>query len=74
LEPGGTDKEGYKVEAKHAILRNVPRKAVTFYHKKYRSEMFVEGTFRHEMMIDDIMFPDAWRNLDSVEYDVNFPI
>jgi hypothetical protein len=74
LEPGGTAKEGYKVEAKHAILRNVPRKAVTFYHKKYRSEMFVEGTFRHEMMIDDIMFPDAWRNLDSVEYDVNFPI
>jgi len=45
------------------IVKNVPRKALSFYQKNYRSDMFIKGVFRHEMMIPDAMFPDAWKNI-----------
>lgn len=45
-------------------VNNVERKAISFYFKSYHSDMFVQGAFRHEMMIPDDMFPRAWRNID----------
>jgi hypothetical protein len=45
-------------------VKNVPREAISFYYKRYHSDMFVKGVFRHEMMIPDDMFPEAWRNID----------
>ncbi len=44
------------------VVKDVPRHAISFYYKNYRSEMFVENAFRHDIMIDDSMFPAAWRN------------
>ena len=45
-------------------VNNAERKAISFYYKSYHSDMFVQGAFRHEMMIPDDMFPRAWRNID----------
>ena len=46
-------------------VENVPREAISFYYKRYHSDMFVKGAFRHEMMIPDDMLPEAWRNVHS---------
>eukprot|EP00804_Cyclotella_cryptica_P026565 CCRYP_020446-RA/>CCRYP_020446-RA protein AED:0.34 eAED:0.34 QI:116/1/1/1/1/1/3/218/607 len=45
-------------------VTNVPREAISFYYKRYHSDMFVRGAFRHEMMIPDDIFPSAWKNID----------
>jgi len=45
-------------------VENVPRKALSFYHvQPYQSDMFIPGAFRHEIMIPDRLFPEAWKNL-----------
>ncbi len=44
-------------------LKDVPRSQIHFFHKPYKSDMFREGSFRHEMIIPDEIFPNAWRNL-----------
>lgn len=46
-------------------VENVPREAISFYYKRYHSDMFVNGAFRHEMMIPDDMLPQAWRNVHA---------
>jgi len=45
------------------IVKNVPRKALSFYQRNYQSDLFIKGVFRHEMMIPDEIFPDAWKNI-----------
>jgi hypothetical protein len=45
------------------LLKNVPRSRMHFLHKPYKGDTFMRGSFRHEMMIPDEMFPNAWRNL-----------
>lgn len=44
-------------------LKDVPRSQIHFFHKPYKADMFREGSFRHEMIIPDEIFPNAWRNL-----------
>ena len=46
------------------VFNDVPRSQIHFYHKPYKADNFLKGSFRHEMMIPDEMFPDAWRNLE----------
>ncbi|KAL7545600.1 hypothetical protein ACHAWF_008953 [Thalassiosira exigua] len=45
------------------VVKNVPRKALSFTPKHYGSDSFVRGVFRHEMMIPDEIFPNAWKNV-----------
>lgn len=45
------------------LVRQVPREAISISQGHYQSEIFVNGVFRHEMMIPDEIFPDAWKNL-----------
>ena len=45
------------------IVNNVPRRALSFYKKNYQSDIFIEGAFRHEMIIRDELFPSAWKNI-----------
>ena len=44
-------------------VTNVPRKALSFTQRMYGSDMFLKEAFRHEIMIPDEIFPDAWKNL-----------
>ena len=44
-------------------VTKVPRKALSFTQQMYGSDMFLKEAFRHEIMIPDEIFPDAWRNL-----------
>jgi len=53
----------YGMDSAVHIVENVPRKALSFSPKKYKSDMFMKGVFRHEMMIPDEIFPDAWKNI-----------
>mmetsp|Transcript_30722 Transcript_30722/g.66428 ORF Transcript_30722/g.66428 Transcript_30722/m.66428 type:complete len:642 (+) Transcript_30722:93-2018(+) len=41
----------------------VPRKALSFTHTEYQSDSLIQGVFRHEMMIPDEIFPNAWKNI-----------
>jgi hypothetical protein len=45
------------------LLKDVPRSRMHFFHKPYKGDNFLKGSFRHEMMIPEEMFPNAWRNL-----------
>ncbi|KAL3815562.1 hypothetical protein ACHAXA_001966 [Cyclostephanos tholiformis] len=44
------------------VLTKVPRRAIKVCDKPYTKEEFVSGAFRHEMMIPDDVFPEAWMN------------
>lgn len=44
-------------------FKDVPRSQMQFFNKPYKSDTFRKGSFRHEMMIPDEIFPNAWRNL-----------
>ena len=45
------------------IVRNMPRDALTFTDFAYTTDQHLPQAFRHEMMLPDSMFPEAWRNL-----------
>jgi len=45
------------------ILTYVPRWAIEIRDWFYSKDEFMENSFRHEMMIPDEIFPDAWKNL-----------
>lgn len=47
------------------IMRGIPRRAVEFFDKSYKSDMFLHGVFRHEIALPDHMVPEAWRDLDD---------
>jgi len=44
------------------LLMKAPRIAFKFVDRPYTSDFHLKNSFRHEMMIPDEMFPDAWRN------------
>ncbi|KAL7492322.1 hypothetical protein ACHAWT_001474 [Skeletonema menzelii] len=44
-------------------VNGATRSQMHFFHKPYEADIFRKGSFRHEMMIPDEMFPSAWRNL-----------
>lgn len=47
---------------KHVIYE-IPRVAITVRDKMYSKNEFLNGSFRHAMMIPDDIFPEAWINL-----------
>lgn len=47
----------------YLVVTTVPRDAITFTDFIYSTDMHLSNAFRHEMMMDDSMFPTAWRNL-----------
>ena len=44
-------------------LKGVPQYGIQFVNKPYTSSTFIHGAFRHEMMILDHIFPEAWKNI-----------
>jgi hypothetical protein len=44
------------------ILTDVPRRAIEVRDKPYTKDEFASGAFRHEMMMPDDVFPEAWMN------------
>jgi len=49
---------------KNFTIGDVPREAISFHFKNYKSELHIGNAFRHEIMIPDEMFPLTWRNLE----------
>lgn len=47
----------------YLVVTTVPRDAIRFTDFIYSTDMHLSNAFRHEMMMDDSMFPTAWRNL-----------
>ena len=47
---------------KHEIT-NAPRGAIRFSNRDYTSDVFLKKAFRHEMILADDVFPEAWKNL-----------
>jgi len=45
------------------FLTDVPRWAIEIRDWFYSKDEFMENSFRHEMMMPDEIFPDAWKNL-----------
>ncbi|KAL3781515.1 hypothetical protein ACHAW5_000731 [Stephanodiscus triporus] len=45
------------------ILTDVPRWAIEVRDKPYAKDEFAPRAFRHEMMMPDDMFPEAWKNV-----------
>ena len=67
-DPNNQDGFVYEIEVigsedQMKLVKDVPRSQMSFFHKPYKADNFREGSFRHEMMIPDEMFPSAWRNL-----------
>lgn len=48
--------------SKH-IMNNVPRWAISVRDKLYSKDEFLANAFRHEMMMPDEIFPEAWKNI-----------
>mmetsp|Transcript_24210 Transcript_24210/g.57476 ORF Transcript_24210/g.57476 Transcript_24210/m.57476 type:complete len:665 (+) Transcript_24210:54-2048(+) len=44
-------------------ITNAPRKALSFANRDYTSDVFLKKAFRHEMILPDEVFPEAWKNL-----------
>merc|ERR1712087_1273 len=51
--------EGGKVRERHEI-EYVPWRAIEFENMQYTSDVFLKGSFRHEMFLPDHLFPKAW--------------
>ena len=44
-------------------VSGMPREAIKFVAQRYSSDIFLPGAFRHEIMIPDDIWPEAWKNL-----------
>jgi len=45
-------------------ITNAPRKSLLFANRDYTSDIFLKNAFRHEMILPDDVFPEAWMNLN----------
>ena len=65
----GSDEEGYSYVAEisetKTIVFDLPPDAFYFADKVYERPHHQYWSFRHEMMIPDDMFPEAWRNRET---------
>ena len=53
-------------ETEQVLRRSgVPRTAITFADLPYSTDMHLEGTFRHPLMLPDHLIPNAWRNVEK---------
>ena len=53
-----------KEEKEEVLVENIPRYAIQFFDAEYTSDLFLRKAFRHEILIPDAMFPDAWRDIE----------
>ncbi len=49
-------------DEKH-VIHDIPRAAISVRDKLYSKNEFLDGAFRHAMMIPDDIFPESWINL-----------
>jgi hypothetical protein len=52
-------------ETEKAIIRKVPRRAIEFFDKAYKSDFGLTNTFRHEIGLPDHLLPPAWVDYDT---------
>lgn len=45
------------------VMTDIPRSAIEARDKMYAKDEYVDNSFRHEMMLPDDIWPDAWKNL-----------
>lgn len=45
------------------VVKGLPRDALTFTDFAYSTDMHLPSAFRHEMMLPEGLFPNAWRNM-----------
>ncbi|KAL7488085.1 hypothetical protein ACHAW6_013684 [Cyclotella cf. meneghiniana] len=57
------DDDGFHVQDIFVEVMNVPQWGIQFINRQYSSDLFLRNAFRHEMMIPDSIFPEAWMNL-----------
>jgi hypothetical protein len=57
------DDDGHHTDNIPVGVMGMPQWGIKLVNKRYTSDLFLKGVFRHEMMIPDSMFPAAWRNL-----------
>lgn len=50
------------VAGKHILMKGVPRSAIEFINREYKSDQFIKNAFRHVIGIDEI-FPKKWMDL-----------
>ncbi len=43
------------------VVEGLPRDAITFTDFIYSTDMHLKNAFRHEMMMNDTLFPRKWR-------------
>ena len=51
------------VDSETLLVQDLPREAITFSDFMYTSDMHLPKAFRHEMLMDDALFPQKWRDL-----------
>jgi hypothetical protein len=44
------------------LLYNYPGQSIKFANKRYKSDQFLPGAFRHHIGLNDKMFPDKWKH------------
>lgn len=44
-------------------ISDVPRKAIHFGNRDFTSDVYLKQAFRHEMILPDDIFPQAWMNI-----------
>jgi hypothetical protein len=58
------------MEYENKVLFAVPRDAFLFLDTPHTWDYYLHSSFRHEVMIPDNMFPEAWINKKCFESDV----
>jgi SET domain len=46
-----------------SLVEDVPRSALSFVDKRYKSDLSIRTAFRHEIHIPDDIFPEMWKDL-----------
>jgi len=44
-------------------VSGMPRKVIKFVDQRYSGDIFLPGAFRHEIVVPDDIWPEAWKNL-----------
>jgi SET domain len=60
-------KESYTVtlyfDSQELVVKEIPRYAIQFVDKRYKSDLTLRNAFRHEIHLPNEMVPDSWRDL-----------
>jgi hypothetical protein len=58
---GSTGNSGTNSYTEIHEITNVPRSQIIFVNSPYTGDVFLKNAFRHEMMLPDTIFPEAWK-------------